>query len=277
MNLSITRAWDETVSFVKQEAGTLFLIVFALAVLPGLILQAVAGRLVGDANLAPAAAADPASLTAAALAIPLMLIPILALSIWGNLTITLLAMRRETVIGSAFRHAARRILPLLGAALLFGLAAAVIAVPVIGAAGIGMGMRRLGLAMLLLLVLMLLAIFFAIRLMLMTPIAAAEPLGPIGIIRRSWQLTAGHFWKLLGFFILLLIVFLVVFVVINSIGGILMTMTAGQPKPGTVGSFVLQLVTGIVQAVWATYFVVLMARIYQQLAGDTESVAQVFK
>jgi hypothetical protein len=277
MNLSITKAWDETAAFVKQEAGVLFLIVFALGVLPGLIVQALAGRFIGNIQPAPGATPDLHPLAAALPILFLMAIPVIVLSLWGNLTVNLLAMRRENVIGSAFAHAARRILPLLGATLLFIIAGLVVAFPLMAVAGYGIMTGHVGVTALLFLILFAIALFFGIRLLLMVPVAAAEPVGPIAIIRRSWQLTAGHFWKLLGFFLLMLVVFMVVLLVVASVIGILVTMTAGQPQPGSLGSFLVQLVTGVLQAVWTTYLVVLIARIYVQLSGNIGSVAGIFE
>ena len=278
MKLSITTAWNETAAFVKQEAGALFLIAFGLAVLPGIILQVVAGRLVGSGlQMTPGVKPDLGPFLSALPVILLLLIPVLLLSMWANLTINILALRRGTVIGSAFRDAARRILPLLGATLLLVLAAFVVMIPMVVIVGIGSGAPRLGLLALLFFILWLAFVFIAIRLMLMTPVAAAEPLGPIGIVRRSWQLTAGHFWKLLGFLILVMLVFLVFAMVVGAIGGIILALTLGQPTPGTLSSLVLQLLTGVLQAVFIAYFLVLMARIYAQLSGDTVSVGQVFE
>jgi membrane-anchored glycerophosphoryl diester phosphodiesterase (GDPDase) len=278
MKLSITKAWDEASAFVKQEAATLFLIAFALSVLPGLILQALFARVLGPAMQAnPGNAPDLAPFVAALPIFLLLLIPVILLSLWGSLTINVLALRRETVVGSAFRRAARRILPLLGATLLLIVAATVAILPFMGALGFGLAQGRVGLTLVLGLVLWVAFIFVAIRLMLMAPVAAAEPVGPIDVIRRSWALTAGHFWKLLGFFLLLMIVFLVLVLVVGSVVGIVVTLVAGQPQPGSLGSFLLQVITGIVQAVFVTYFIVLVARIYEQLSGNVGSIGQVFE
>jgi hypothetical protein len=276
MNLSVTKAWDETAAFVKREAGILFLIVFGLGVLPGLIAQALAGRFVGNIRPAPGMV-DVHPLAAAFPILVLIAIPVIVLSLWGNLTVNLLALRRENVVGQAFAHAARRILPLLGATLLLIAASIVVAFLFLVIAGYGTMTGHAGVTVLVFLILFVLAIFFGVRFLVMAPAAAAEPIGPIAIIRRSWQLTAGHFWRLLGFFLLMIVVFLVLLVVVTSVVGILVTMTAGQPQPGSLGSFLLQLITGILQAVWTTYFIVLVARIYVQLSGNIGSVAEVFE
>ena len=56
-----------------------------------------------------------------------------------------------------------------------------------------------------LLVLLPILIFFAVRLIMSSSVASAETVGPLGILRRSWQLTRGHWWRLFAFFLLFLI------------------------------------------------------------------------
>ena len=119
--------------------------------------------------------------------------------------------------------------------------------------------------------------FVAIRLLLINPVAAAEPVGPVAIMRRSWELTAGHFWKLLGCLVLIMIVFIVLALVARAVIGISSTVMAGTPTPGSLTAFIVQLITGILQAIFITYLVVLIARIYAQLAGDSVSARQVFE
>jgi hypothetical protein len=278
MKLSITTAWNETAAFVKQEAGPLFLIAFGLMSLPSLILQAAAPKLLlGSMAMTPGTPPDPARILAALPMLLLLLIPILLLSIWGHLTINMLALRRETVIGSAFAHAARRIPPLIGAWLIWIAGVTVLVVPIAALLVSGIKAGHAGLPALLLFALWLLLVFVSIRLLMTTPVTAAETVGPVGILRRSWQLTSGHFWKLLGFLLLILIVFLVFAVVVGAVGGILVALMAGPPTPGSLASFAIQLITGILQAIFLTYFVVMIARIYAQLAGDSASMAQVFQ
>jgi membrane-anchored glycerophosphoryl diester phosphodiesterase (GDPDase) len=240
-------------------------------------MQAVSERLIGPIPVAPGVTPDLRPLAAALPILLLVLIAVIVFSLWGNLTVNLLSLRRETVVGSAFARAARRILPFLGATLLLMLGAIVVLLPIMAVAGYAIVGRHFGVTALVFLIAMVIAIFFAIRLMLMAPVVAAEPVGPIDVIRRSWQLTAGHFWKLLGFFVLMLIVLLVLMMVVGSVVGILVALIAGPPQPGSLGSFLVQFVTGILQTIWTTYFIVMVARIYVQLAGDAGSVAEVFQ
>lgn len=277
MKLSITTAWNEAAAIVKQEASTLFLIVFGLAVLPGLIMQAVAARLVGNMRMSPGTPPDFGPFLAALPMILLMLVPVLLLSIWGHLIVNTLALRRETVIGNAFAHAARRILPVIGAWLLWIVGVFIVLVPVAGLIVVLMRAGHGGLGFLIGLVVWLACLFVGIRLMLVSPVAAAEPVGPAGILRRSWDLTAGHFWRLLGFLLLMILVFFVLAIVVGAVAGIFAALIAGAPKPGTLTAFVIQLITGVLQAVFLTYFIVAIARIYAQLAGNDASVGRVFE
>jgi hypothetical protein len=277
MKLSITTAWNETSAFVKQEAGPLFLIAFGLMTLPTIIFQAILQQAIPGFGQPGMTQADfsPGRLGL----IFLLVIPIALLSMWGNLTITVLALRREAVIGSAFAYAARRLLPLIGATLLVGLAAGLLALPLVvmlRAAGADGG-GSAGLAVLLFCVLFIAFLFVAVRLILMTPAAAAERIGPIAIIARSWQLTSGHFWKLLGFLALLVIVLMVLMIALGAVLGIVIVATAGRSEPGSLSSFLTLLVSGLVQAAFTMIFATMIARIYEQLTGGATSAARVFE
>ena len=277
--LSITTAWNETAAFVKQEAGPLFLIAFGLMTLPSIILQVILPQLIpgfGEPG------ATPSEMFTGMVGLMLVLfIPVIVISLWGNLTITVLALRRETVIGHAFRVAATRLLPLIGASLIILIAAGLAMTPIVmiaaaagGAAGTSAGA---GSAALLLVVLMPVFVFVAVRLMLMTPAAAAESVGPIEIIKRSWRLTSGNFWKLFGFLILLIITLMVLMIAVGAVLGIAIAATAGAPEPGSLAALLALLVTGVIQAVFSMILAVAIARIYEQLAGGVASTAQVFE
>lgn len=261
MKLSISRAWDETVAFLKSDFGSLFILAFALVALPGVILQALGG---------PAAGTTPAEMPEPGLW--MLLLPVVAvLSVIGTLAIAVLAVGRERVIGTALSVALRRFLPLLGATLLLILGAALLFIPLILIGGVG-GAGGAGVAVLFLFVLMIAFLFIWVRLMLMTPVAAAEDLGPIGIIRRSWELTSGRFWKLLGFVLLVGLVFIVLSMAVGAVAGILIFALLGEPEPGSFASFLILLLTGVVNAVVALVFTAMLARIYLQLAPRTAEV-----
>lgn len=251
--LSITTAWNETLAFVKREAGLLFPIAFGLMALPMVFLQLLAPR------------TAPGQEPEAGLWM-LLFFPLIFLSVIGSIAISALATGRETVVGEALKRGVRRFLPMLGAMLLVGLclmplllilvvisqASPAIAVVLGFAIGIG-------------------AIILWVRLMLITPVAAAEAAGPIALLKRSFQLTSGHTGKLLGFVLLIFILGMVAALALALVGGILMFLIAGKPEPGSIGFLVTLLLGALLNTIFLVYFTVLVARIYAQLAGQPTS------
>ena len=261
-NLSITTAWNEAMEFFKREAGLILPVAFLLLALPQALLQ-----IAMPAPPVPGARPEGG--------LWLLLVPlVIAASMIGSIAITWLALRPGASVGEALQVGLRRFIILFAASLLIAIAAAIVFVPTLmivgGASTMNTGgdpAALTGSALLVLFIFMLAFIFLWIRLMLMTPVTSAEPLSPIGIIRRSWELTAGHFWKLLGFVILLFIVAIVISVVVRAIFGILLFALVGQPELGSLSMNLLTIVSALVQSVFGAIFATLLARIYVQLSG----------
>ena len=261
--LSISKAWDETAEFAKREMGTVLPIALALIMLPSIIFQ-----VLGPMLIAPGS-------TAGALPQLLMLLIILALNIVGTIAIAALAIGRETVVGSAIGRGFRRLPPMLAAALLVGLAAVVILTVIAVLVGVQVEDLQtspppesaVGKLALMGLIFLAIALVFWAKLMLMTPVAAAEEGGPIAIIRRSWRLTAGHFAKLLVFSILMLVVLLVVTLAVNFVFGTLLRLVGEPLKPGTIANLLLLLISGVVNAALVVLFTTMTSRIYLRLSG----------
>lgn len=261
-NLSVSKAWSETAAFMSREAGLVLPVAFLLIALPGAAMQLFMPT--GEPGSPPEAG------------LWLLLIPIVVIaSIIGSIAITHLALRPGSSVGEALQVGLRRFLPLFLASLLIGIVAGIILVLLVAllvggenlAAAEVNPLAVMGPMMLVFFIAFILSLAIWIRLMLMTPVATAEGLGPIGIIRRSWQLTAGYFWKLLGLMILLIIVALVVTLAISAVLGILLILVAGPPEPGSVSMIVLAIVSALIQSVLSAVLVTLIARIYVQLAG----------
>jgi len=263
--LSINQAWTETAEFAKRDFGPLFAIALALIALPNFALQA----------LAPT---DPGSAGGLGMGLwALLLLVAMLSSLVGTLAITTLALGRENVVGSAIGHSVRRLPPVLGAVLLVGVAAIVLIVILAMLLHIrpealaAPNRETLGRVTLLLLLVTLVMLPFWVKLMLMTPVGSVEPAGPLAIVARSWALTRGHFWKLLGFTLLLVLVLLVVLMVVGSVVGILLTLLLGAPEPGNLPGLLLLLVRGAINAAFSVVFTTMVARVYAQLAGASAS------
>lgn len=259
--LSITAAWNEASEILKRDFGALFTVALAFLLLPNLAMQAL-----GPGPLAPGETPQPG--------LWMLIVPVaIVLNIAGSIAISTLALGKERVVGNAIAHGFRRVLPMLGATILVALAAVILCIPVVLLTGIdlqdlvSLTPAVLGRALLAMLFLLVVLIAFAVRLILITPVAAAEPVGPIGILKRSWELTRGHFWKLLGFLLLIGIVVLIIGMTTASVFGLAVTAVAGAPEPGDASWLVLLLLGGLVNAALTVGFTTLIARVYLQLAA----------
>jgi hypothetical protein len=250
--LSIGRAWEETMAFVKREPGSLLLISFGLIVLPSLIFQA------ASPDVRPGQTPEPGLWM-------LLFLPMIILSILGSLTITMLALGAADA-REAFSRALKRFPVMLGAVLLLAVAAVLLALPFAVLMALAGGGK--GAAALVGLLLGLALIFVWVRLMLLTPVAAAEIGGPVSTLKRSWRLTSGHVLKLFGFMLVVIIVFLVVMLAISAIFGSVIILAAGQPENGNLASVLIALVGGITNAALGLFLTSIVARIYAQLAED---------
>lgn len=252
--LSITDAWNETASFMGREGRLALPVGFMLIALPGAIVQAATPA--AQPNQLP----EPGPWLA--------LVPFaLVVTLIGNLAISVLALRPGISVGEALQQGARRFLPVLGAALLVGLGSMAALLPVVLlAAGFAVALGIPALAALPALLVIPLLIFLWTRLLLANPIGAVETGGPVTILKRSWSLTAGHFWQLLGFLILLLIVAVVASGAVAAVGGTVIALAFGPPQPDSLSFYLLLILSTLIQAGLATVFGVMVARIYAQLA-----------
>jgi hypothetical protein len=102
--------------------------------------------------------------------------------------------------------------------------------------------------------------------MLVPPVAANEDGGPLRLIGRSWRLTAGHGWKLVGTLLLVMAVYTVALIAIQSIAGLVVIALFGQPQPGSLAAFLITLVGAAFTTLATPYLASFIARIYAQLA-----------
>jgi hypothetical protein len=256
--MNLAAAWDETGAFARRQARLLFPIAFLLLALPAALLQAIAP--VTGPGAAPRAG------------LWLLGVPVLVgASLIGALAISRLALGPSAGGGDALRTGLKRFLPLLGAVLLVWLGGALLTLPLllfIGAIVVNASDPLMVVWLALLTAIWLpIVLVFCVRLMLLTPAAASEAIGPVALIRRSWRLTRGHFWRLLGFVLLTVIVSLVVLMAAGAVGGILIALALGRPEPGSAALLTILLGSALLQAVISGLFTAFVARIYAQLAA----------
>jgi hypothetical protein len=91
-----------------------------------------------------------------------------------------------------------------------------------------------------------------VRLLPMIVLIASEDIGPIAAVRRAFQLTSGHFWKLLAFMLLATIAFLIVASAAGAVVGSVVSLLVGRPEPWSVSLLLLAITAGVVQAAFNT-------------------------
>ena len=252
--LSISRAWDEARGTLATNASLLSTIGLAMFVLPGVI-----GELVTPS--APEGQLPPLG------AWTVVAVIVVLIALVGQLAVIRLAIGSRSTVGEAIGHAARRAPAYFAATLIW-----ILPFVLVGAVLIGMIARNPSeappSAILALLLLACVMLFFAIRMLMTSAVASAEPAGPLAILRRSWELTSGHWWRLFGFFLIFLIGAIVAVVAVSAVSGVIAQLVFGGIDRLTVGGLFVALVTQIVSAAVSILLMVMIARIYVQLAGE---------
>jgi hypothetical protein len=128
---------------------------------------------------------------------------------------------------------------------------------------------------LVLMLFLLVLVFVSIRLLPLLPVVASEGIGAIASLKRSYAMTAGQFWRLFGFLILLMIAFLILALTVGAVFGSLVQMTLGEPDPWSLSLLLIALAGGLVQAGFVMVYAAMVARIYVQLAAPQAGVPDV--
>lgn len=259
--LSISKAWDESKAVIARDGGLLTTIALALFVLPGVISDIVTPT-------APAGELPKPGLWTVLTIIALLV------ALVGQLAVIRLAMGSGLTVGEAIRHGARRAPVYLAATLMWVLPVLVVAV-LLAIRVVGPPANASPVAALALILLCGVTLWFAIRMLMTSSVASAEAVGPVEILRRSWQLTRGNWLRLFGFFAAILIAAVVAITAVTAIGGILAKMIFGGVEPLTVGALFIALLVQIVSAAVSVILMVMLARIYVQLGGEGAAEASV--
>lgn len=271
-NLSISKAWDEASAFLKREMRLVAPVALAAFMIPATLFGWYNPS--GDPNLA-----------AGGLGWPLTLF-ILVLAMAGQMTIAGLAVGWSDSVGAALRHAFARVWGLLGTILLLFVPLTIILLLVIammvGGAGLTdpsqitpEALAALPQVSFVVLIAMLVFLFVAVRLFPMSAVAMVETANPIRLLSRCWKLTRGHFLRLLGTLLLILIASAVASIAVTAVIGSIMTIIAGEPQPYNLSALIVALFDGLVSAAISAISAALVGRIYVQLSAGAPGVPDV--
>jgi hypothetical protein len=260
-HLSISAAWEETKVILARDGKLFASVALALVALPVAVTGLVNPTGGGDRD--------------AALWTDVLVIIASLVALSGQLALIRLALGPSITVGGAIAHGIRRtpvyflaavmiIGGLLIAAIPFGVVLAAMGVtmnPDTGTVPSSPGLYLVAI------VYFALACFFGVRMVMASTAASAEPIGSIAIIKRSWRLTSGHWWKLFGFLVAFIIGAGVLLLALATALTTLLTFEFGAVTAMSASALAIALAQALANALISTVFAVMLARIYAQLAG----------
>lgn len=259
MRISLSAAWDETKAIVARDGKLVMAVTLALVVLPQIVVGLV------DPGMG---ATGEKSRSAILLGIFAILIGTV-----GQLALIRLALGPPVSVGEAIAHGARRFLPAFAAMILFGLGLALVLIPLIILLAVtGLvdapqpGAPPSGDMAALVLVMVIAVLVIAPRVLLLIPVASAESGGPIQLLRRSWSISKGNYWRLLAFLVLILVVAFIMLLAAQLIGGVLAGI-AGKIEPMSLSALIVASFVSVAQGAFTILSSVMLARMYRQVAG----------
>lgn len=181
--------------------------------------------------------------------------------------LVLLTDRSRPTVGEAIMRGVRYLPTVLAATIIgyFALLFCIILISVIG--GVlsavlgGVGVALIFIAMLAL------VLTAVVRFSMTLPVVVVENvLNPLAALQRSWRLTRGNALKLLGFYALLLVAYVVITVLLMVIIGAA-TGIAGGGEPGEATLLFTSVLAGAIGAVVGVIASAVLAAVHAQLAG----------
>ncbi|GAA4027534.1 hypothetical protein GCM10022281_02770 [Sphingomonas rosea] len=259
MKLSIGKAWDETKAIVARDGNALVTIALALLVLPGTIMETVA----------------PSSVqrTEPGLVITLLNLAALLFSLAGQIAISRIALGPSTV-GEALGTAFRRMPALFGALIVLVIPFVLLASLLVMATGASNDVTKLPPAASLgISVLMLAFLYFLIRLLFLTPLAADGRTPFRRMLPEAWALSRGRWARLFGLILLLALVGLIVLFGLAGALSAVILLVAGPIEPMNLSAVLVALVQQTLGAIVSMFFAVLVARLYVQARDGDRHVS----
>lgn len=262
MKFDSSLAWKQASAAISANREVLLALAGVFFLLPALVLEMFFPQPEPTAGMSEEQIAQLVS-TYYLSVLPVM-IPMVLFQALGTISLlTLLTDRSRPTVSEAIKRGVRGIGPYLLAQLVLGLAIGLVGgllVTVMAATGVP-ALIALAIAIVLGLV-----IYVAVRTSLVAPAIAVDGItNPVEALRRSLMLTKGQTLRILGFYALVLVVFLVITVAVSLVFGIALAMFAGT----VVQTIVTAVVSSTINATMALYFVSIIAATHRQLAGNT--------
>ncbi len=259
--MSIGKAWGQASEFLVREARLVIALALALLVLPSVLLGLLAPQTL---------AGEPPEG-----AIALVWLAVALLGLAGRLAIIRLTVGPAISVGSAIKEGFRRLPSALGALMIFVLPIALILTPIlppIMAAPDNPPPREAALFLLICIA----AFVIGTRLLgVSLPVAVAEKVNSFALLKRSWSLTRGHWWRLMGFLLLYFITAAIALRALYFVVGSVAMLISGAVEPLSLSALIVALVMSCASALFVATLAVMIARVYAQLSTPDPGVPEV--
>lgn len=271
------QAWNDAMALLRGNQQLVLIIAGVFFFLPNLALSLFMPETVTAGVPEPRAGRETdmdaamQSFTAVYSGIWWQIVLVSLLSAVGMLALlALLTARNRPTVGEALKTGAIYLLPYVGAQILVGLIVVLLVlVPIIAGSAAG---PTAGVLIGLIAIVALL--YINTKFSLTVPvIVSEETMNPVNALTRSWTLTKGNSVRLLLFYALLLVAFVVVAMVIGIVGGVFALVL------GTEGGLIANSIIGAALNMAAiTIFVAVLASVHRQLsAGSVTNYGETFE
>lgn len=268
--VTMSSVWEQAVEVLRGRAGILARIAVPTLVVPALI---------RDGWTALNSAPGTVVTVATGMVGVLLTIAALLATFWGQIAITAVATDPATTAADASAHATRRFGPAVGVYAAALLVAVVLMIPVgvalagapLNLAAISRGVApniapgRASFILVWFLVLLAIAIVATARLFLLTPVITNERQG-LRAFARSWSLTRGMAWRIIGVVLLFALVWLLVQSAAALIVGIVVRLAAGA-GPSVAVALAVAAVNAVVTCTYVVVAAVFATQLYVAVSG----------
>ena len=272
MQFDMNRTWSQATAMISVHWQYLALIAGIFFLLPNLAMVVVMPDMMGTL-LAPGDDPEVMMTQLSSQILPLMVVVLVGslFSVVGYAAMVSLLGHERPTVGEALGSAVRALPTLIGC-LLVGIvgymAFAVVGALVVGVIGAALSfvIGEVGSALIGVVLLVLLLAFVLVRFVLVTPAVMLDGnRNPLAAFGRSWKLTRPAQRRIFGFFMLLMIAYLVLSMLLFSIVGL------------TGNLFVIGLFNGLAGAGAGIVLTAVIVSIHQQLSGNALETAGTFE
>ncbi|WP_262408822.1 glycerophosphoryl diester phosphodiesterase membrane domain-containing protein [Sphingomonas sp. JC676] len=266
----MSTVWDRTAEFLSDNIG---------AIVPIALIAFFVPASIGGNFATVFLTATPGVV----LALRLVQLAFAILSVWGSLVIVAMALEGASGEPAAV-IARRRLLPALAVSVVLGIAMIALTLPVpffLAASGydltaiargevVDISPAVAGFVWIYFMVLSIAFIWIGARLIVTTPVVVREQ-RMLSAIPRSWQLTRGSTWRIIGVLILFVVVATVSALAANTVFGSIFALVAGGSEGGiSLAGVLTSIVTGAVQTAFLVLLPAFTAKLYLALSAQAD-------